>query len=224
VNFVAWGSAARFCNWLSNGQPIGNQDASTTEDGSYDLNGATSGADLAAVTRKNGALYVIPTEDEWYKAAYYDPNKPGGAGYWSYPTRSDTPPSNAFSATETNNANYTSDDGPGNGYTIGDPYYRTEASAFAGSPGPWGTFDQGGNVFEWIEAVLYPEQDAFRGVRGGGYLSIPDALRGSFRGYSGETNVDVDTMIGFRVACLPEPTSVILLAAGVALLRRHPRK
>ena len=95
LDFV--GDAARFANWLHNGQPTtGLQDLSTTEDGSYFLNGATSDSPLMAVTRKAGATWVIPSGDEWYKAAYYDPNKSGAsvAGYWDYPTKSDTEPSN----------------------------------------------------------------------------------------------------------------------------------
>jgi hypothetical protein len=42
VNYVSWGDSARFSNWLHNGQPTGPQGLSTTEDGSYFLNGATS--------------------------------------------------------------------------------------------------------------------------------------------------------------------------------------
>lgn len=41
VTYVGWGDAARFANWLHNGQPTGAQSASTTEDGAYTLNGAT---------------------------------------------------------------------------------------------------------------------------------------------------------------------------------------
>ena len=104
---VSWGDAARFCNWLQNGQPTGAEGAGTTETGAYTLNGATTNAALMAVTRNAGATYFIPSENEWYKAAYYDPNKPGGAGYWTYPTQSNTAPSNMLSSTGTNNANFT---------------------------------------------------------------------------------------------------------------------
>ena len=69
---VNWGDAARFSNWLTNGQPnTGVQDPTTTENGSYYLNGAVTQAQLMAVTRKPNARYVIPSEDEWYKAAYH---------------------------------------------------------------------------------------------------------------------------------------------------------
>ena len=75
----------------------------TTETGAYTLNGDTTS--LLTETRNAGATYFIPSENEWYKAAYY---KGGGtnAGYWTYPTQSNTAPSNTLSATGTNNANY----------------------------------------------------------------------------------------------------------------------
>ncbi len=146
VSWVSWGDAVRFANWLTNGQPTGPQGPATTEDGSYYLNGATSDAALMAVTRRPDARYVIPTENEWYKAAYYDPNKPGGPGYWTYTTKRDwPPPSNVLSASGTNNANFFGGRSDSD-YTIGGPYWRTEVGAFASCPGPYGAYDQGGNV------------------------------------------------------------------------------
>jgi len=83
VTFVSWFDAARYCNWLHNGRGNG-----STETGAYTLNGATTGD---AVAKNPGALYWIPTENEWYKAAYH---KSGGrnTGYWTYATQSDTAP------------------------------------------------------------------------------------------------------------------------------------
>src|ERR1043166_7794532 len=77
VTYVNWGDAVRFANWLHNGQPSGLQDATTTEDGAYTLNGALSNADLSAVSRNADASWFIPTENEWYKAAYYQPATKG---------------------------------------------------------------------------------------------------------------------------------------------------
>lgn len=68
VNYINWFMAARFVNWLHNGMPSGQQTSLTTEDGAYTLNGATSGT---SITKNPSALYWIPTEDEWYKAAYF---------------------------------------------------------------------------------------------------------------------------------------------------------
>lgn len=78
VTFVSWGDAARFSNWLHNGQPTGSQNASTTEDGAYTLNGAISDAALYAVSRNANANWFIPSVNEWYKAAYHQPADQGG--------------------------------------------------------------------------------------------------------------------------------------------------
>ena len=55
---VSWGDAARFCNWLQNGQPTGAEGTGTTETGAYTLNGATTQSALMAITRNAGATYV----------------------------------------------------------------------------------------------------------------------------------------------------------------------
>ena len=84
VNYVSWFDAARFANWLHN--KVDNASVtgdSATEDGSYTLNGAMSGVIIA----NNGARYRIPTENEWYKAAYYN-----GSGYYSYATQNNILP------------------------------------------------------------------------------------------------------------------------------------
>jgi hypothetical protein len=70
VNYISWFRAARFCNWLNNNKPSGPQNTSTTEDGAYTLNGAVSGT---TVSKNAEAKFWIPSEDEWYKAAFYNP-------------------------------------------------------------------------------------------------------------------------------------------------------
>ncbi|MFA6135002.1 MAG: SUMF1/EgtB/PvdO family nonheme iron enzyme [Phycisphaerae bacterium] len=193
VNYVSWGDAARFANWLTHGQPAGPQDANTTEDGSYLLNGATSYEALMAVTRKTaaqGGRYYIPTEDEWYKAAYY---KGGGlnAGYRSFSTGNNSSLSNDLSNPDgNNNANFYQ-----GGYTLGSPYYRTEAGDFENSQSPYGTFDQGGNVWEWNETILCP---SCRGLRGGSFDRYDDYLHASHR--SGDNPTNEDFNIGFRLS------------------------
>ena len=127
-------------NWLHNGQPIGAQGLNTTEDGAYHLNGATTEAQLMAVTRKDGAQYWIPTENEWYKAAYHKNNGVTG-NYWDYPTSSDSVPGRDLNDASGNNANYY-----GNPFPIQWPHYTTVVGEFQNSDSPYGTFDQGGNV------------------------------------------------------------------------------
>jgi probable HAF family extracellular repeat protein len=203
---VTWGDAARFCNWLQNGQPIGSEGDGTTETGAYTLSGAVTNSALMAITRSTVAKYVIPTEDEWYKAAYY---KGGGTdvGYWTYQTQSDIPPSNISSSTGTNNANYYA-----GSYT--DPTNRlTPVGLFSSSPGPYGTYDMGGDVFQWNEAAY---SSSLRVLRGSSWASLPYGLASSFR--FDDDPVMAACGVGFRVAIVPEPGSIVLVLAGAACL------
>ncbi len=94
VTYVDFGNAARFVNWLQNGQPTGSQNASTTEDGAYTLNGKITASDLRTVVRNPDAKWFIPTTDEWYKAAYHQPASQGGDSddYWEYPMMTNKEP------------------------------------------------------------------------------------------------------------------------------------
>ena len=156
-----------------------------------------------AVTRNAGATYFIPSENEWYKAAYYNPSN---SSYWLYPTQSNTEPSYVLSATGTNNAN--------SSYPFSDPTdYLTPVGAFAASPGPYGTYDMGGDVWQWNEANF---NDLSRGMRGCSWKMGAPALAAYERFASSPDGPTVSNEdIGFRVAsAVPEPGSVTLLIAG----------
>ena len=83
IVYLTWFNAARYCNWLQNGKPVGNQDSSTTEDGAYTLNGATYGIK----ERNINAQYYLLNEDEWVKAAFYN-----SSSYYNFATQSNTTP------------------------------------------------------------------------------------------------------------------------------------
>lgn len=181
VSHVSFLDACRFANWLHNGQGDGD-----TEDGAYTLNGYR-GTDGRRVRRNPGARWFVPSEDEWYKAAYYDPQKPGGPGYWDFPTRSDEKPSRDFAGP--NAANYYE------GSYLDKDYRRTEVGAFASSPSGYGTLDQGGNVYEWTEGLVPPFLRCFWGgsfASDGGKNQRADNLQMS-------SNSD-DGSVGFRIA------------------------
>ncbi|MBI4578863.1 MAG: SUMF1/EgtB/PvdO family nonheme iron enzyme [Planctomycetes bacterium] len=218
VSWLSWGDAARFCNWLTNGQPgisgyDGNgqpifdpvpQNANSTEDGSYYLNGATTNAALMAVTRKANAIWVIPSEDEWYKAAYHK-NDGVTANFWDYPTRTNTMPIAENPPGGVNSVNARHDGNP-------EP---KPVGAYIYAASPYGTFDQGGNLWEWTEAVV----SVGRQLRGGSFDLDASATWALGRGFYFNPNREL-SYTGFRVAYIPEPATVCLLMIGALLARR----
>jgi len=220
VTEVSWFDAARFCNWMTNGQPTGlGEVAGSTETGAYTLNGALSG-----IFNYNGTgLYRLPTENEWYKAAYYDPGLNGGAGgYWSYATRSNTAPGNVVGAA-VNQANYkttvysVTQTGSVSGVNA-----LTDVGAFTNSASAYGTYDENGDVYQWNDAVIL---SSLKGARGGPWSLGSGLMQSSFQGRSAP-EVGLND-IGFRVATIatvPEPSSAVsLIVAGGLLLARRRR-
>lgn len=198
---VSWYEAARFVNWLNEekGRPAAYRfDAS----GVFQLwTDVDPGYDPANPFRNSLADYFLPSVDEWYKAAYYDPIV---GGYWDYPTGSDDVPMPVASGTDPGTAVWNQTSG------------RADV-ALAGGQSPFGTVGQGGNVNEWNEGP-------FEGVLD----SLPDpdvrALRGGTSGLSStgssmSSQAGVDRLAsressanGFRIASrVPEPSACILL-------------
>jgi len=162
VNYVSLYDAMRFANWMHNGQPgLGQpapQDENSTEDGAYDMSLG------ASAKRKAGAAYFVPDEDEWYKAAYHK-NNTVTSDYSAYPTCADEKPGNDITQPDSgNNANFCAESNNPNDLALGPPFYRTPVGQFENSASCYGTFDQAGNVWEWIE-------DTSGVVRGGSWAS-----------------------------------------------------
>jgi sulfatase modifying factor 1 len=223
VTFVSWWDAARFANWMHNGQGSG-----STETGAYTLGGATSGT---LPTVNPGAQFFLPSEDQWYKAAYYK-GSGTNAGYWDYATQSDTVPGNVIGS-GTNQANYNN----GNVYSVtqsgitSGQNYLTDVGAFTNSPSGYGTFDQTGNVDEWLDRT--GGTGSSNGVvRGGTWAAWAQNLPSTFR-LTPPATVE-DSALGFRLAGVvsspsgvPEidpsgvPFVTALLVGGLALLERR---
>ncbi len=219
VAWVSWGDAARFANWLHNNQPMGLQDASTTEDGTYTLNGAISDAALSSVSRNSGAVWFIPSEDEWYKAAYHKNDGVTG-NYWDYPTSTDSvpysvQPPGSDAPTQSNAGNFYQNGFAATGSDAFDTSqnYTTDAGAYTLSVSPYGTYDQGGNVWEWNEALI---SGSFRGSRGGSFADLSVGLQSSTR-YFIDPSIKYG-IFGFRVATVPEPSTAVLAIVGCALM------
>lgn len=188
---ISWFSALRFANWLHNGQPTGGQDASTTEDGSYTF----SGHEIVGA-RNPGTTIVLTSEDEWYKAAYYDALS---TSYFDYPAGTDSQTTCAAPGATPNTANC--------GSAVGD---LTDVGSYTGSASPNGTFDQGGNVWEWNESAV--GESSNRGIRGGALGTGSLLLAAAYRGEHGP---GATADVGFRVALVPEPSTALLLAFGL---------
>jgi formylglycine-generating enzyme required for sulfatase activity len=203
VNFVSFYDSLRFTNWLNNGQ--GSAD---TETGAYTLLGGTATpSNGLTVTRNLGANVFLPSENEWYKAAYYDGVS---ATYFDYATGTDVAP---VCAAPTGTANRANCGGVVNA--------ATDVGAYTGSPSPYGTFDQAGNVWEWNEQIV--SGGSSRGVRGGSWNSSASALAASGPSANFPHNETVN--FGFRVASLvPEPGTSLLVMTGLAGLAARQRR
>jgi sulfatase modifying factor 1 len=180
-----------------------------------------------------GATFYVPTEDQWYKAAYY---MGGGtsAGYWDFATQSDSNPTAVTagstgigSAGSTGNfANYLNaadwNGQDGNVTTVGTN----------GGPSAYGAFDMSGNLLEWND--LTGSAGSFRGMRGGSWVNFAFSVSSSSGG-SVDPSIENDS-IGFRLAspvsssAVPEidpatGLSALSLVAGVLAMieqrRRH---
>jgi formylglycine-generating enzyme required for sulfatase activity len=215
VNFVSWLDAARYANWLENGQPTGPPSNTTTEQGAFDLTVPDAGT--AAVLDPD-ASWSLATEDEWYKAAYFDPAPP--SRYVLFPTGSNIEPrpmqrdglGNGFGG----DLNYF--DGPGgtNPEPVG---VLTVGSGEPGSESAYGTRDQGGNVAEWMADDAEGGQ---RVMRGGGFrdgssafLSFPSPERSSQLRPPDHESDDVGIRI---VRLIPEPEAWLLQAVALVTI------
>lgn len=200
VNYVSWGDAARFANWMHNGQPTGEQDLNTTEDGSYLLNGAMTKPELMMARRRPGVTWVIPSEDEWYKAAYHK-NDGVTANYFDYAPGGYTLPENEVIDPD---PGYNANVAHGTKLAIGSPYYRTVVEEYENSESAYGTFDQTGNVWEWTEGIVSPD---FRVIRQGSYgVVMFDNRRAQDRSYNPPTSHSSHQ--GFRLADVSGVTAV----------------
>ena len=198
---ASWYEAAKFANWLTSGDAL---------QGAYGFSDATTftGVDRDTALTTFGTIYVLPTEDEWYKAAYL---KSDGSGYTLYATGDSVP-------TAGTDANY--NDANTAPWNVG-----------SGSVENNGTYDMGGNVWEWGESAYSggePTGGESRVLRGGLWGSFSGVLQSSNR--DGDFAPDFEIIpVGFRVAsvsaavaAVPEPSSVGLLVIGAmgCMLRR----
>jgi formylglycine-generating enzyme len=212
---MTWFEAAAFVNWLNDQRTPGLK--------AYNLTGVTALTPWASgdawqaggvnLYRHKDAYYFLPSEDEWYKAAYHQ-NTGVNADYWDYATGSNTIPTAVASGT-----------------TAGTAVYANATSSpaevnNAGGLSAYGTMGQNGNVYEWAESAydgINNSSSEARAFRGGFWGETEGDLRSSLR--SGLPITGSISYIGFRVASVPEPTSTVLMcSAGLLALARRRRR
>jgi len=220
---ISWYEAAAFVNWLN---------TSSGKTPAYDLtfsNGSWSMALWSSeqawtaggtnLYRNKDAFYFLPSENEWYKPAYYNA---AGTNYFLYPTASNTAPTAVASGTYADTAVYN--------FAGLEPAVVTNAGGLS----PVLTMGQGGNVAEWMESSFdgtnsSASQD--RAILGGSYQSFwypgvtTNPLLSSARGIGVPSNEIRN--VGFRVASVPEPSTHALMAlagltcGGWQMMRRR---
>lgn len=191
---ITWHQAAQYCNWLTSGN---------VNNGAYAISeGLVTGIDRAGALSSYSTIYVLPTEDEWYKAAYFT-----GSGYSLYANGTGTAPTHGV------DANYNTLGGYFNGpaWTVG-----------SGTAEQNLTYNMMGNVWEWLESAddgtldnLGTEGMAFRG---GDYFQGVGKLDSSARG-SAELPSGEFYNTGMRVVeIIPEPGTISLMSLSTVSL------
>ena len=204
---VSWYEAARFVNFL-------NTISGNTAAYKFDLNGnfqlwtvSDAGYNPNNLFRNSLAKYFLPSNDEWYKSAYGSPQ-----GTWfDYPTGSDLAPTSVSGGTNSDTAVYGQD-------IIADVDNAGGLSAY-------GTMAQGGNLREWMETAWDKVNDAAhedRTIRGGPWYNPVRNLDSSNR-FAAVPEME-ENRNGFRVAMVPEPSSLSLLLAGGAVFAAARRR
>jgi len=176
VFFVTFFSAVRYANWLHN-----DRQQALTESGAYDLSRTDK------VERSAKARVWLPSENEWYKAAYFQPEAHGGpvGNYWKFPLSTDQTPVRADPGSELTNAACFSR-GFGGIVPVG---------SYPNARSPWGALDMGGNVWEWTDTIVFGSK---RVLRGGSAPHNVEKLQSNVRTNASPERWYPDT--GFRLA------------------------
>ena len=212
VNFVSWYSAARFANWLHNGQTT---NVASMETGSYTVNNVSSGPVL---TRTANATWVLPTLNEWFKGGFHNATGLTSTSYTQYASNSNTiPTASATSLTAANAANF-------NGATAGSTG-PLAVGAYTNTTSAYGLYDMMGNVAEMTEAAQATSGSGLNryATMSGAWSSLSTTFAANYSLafttpiYTG--TAAANSGMGFRLANVepvPEPGTIALAGVGLA--------
>jgi sulfatase modifying factor 1 len=197
VVWVTWYDTLRFANWLNNGQGSGD-----TESGAYTLLGGTpTPSNAASITRNPEAKIVLPNENEWYKAAYFNGTT---SSYFQYPTSSNTSPTSTGPTSNPNSSNLF-------GAVLG----LTDVGVYSGTTSPSGAFDMAGNAWELNETFIGGQ--TAHGLRGSAWDDGFRLLEPWWRATDATVAMGDDS-VGFRVAMIPEPSTGVLAVLAFGMM------
>ncbi len=152
-NFANFTVAARFANSLTNGKILSKTSSSSggfnyvTYTVRLSTRTATGMYNIAnpQTTRTRSTGFVIPSNNEWVKAAYYDPKGGGTDSYWAYPTGPFNQPNVAVLNPTTGDVDNASDQ-PLATYNPNDPNSSVDTPGAPPGPGPdWCPSQAGSN-------------------------------------------------------------------------------
>lgn len=187
---LSWHEAAQYCNWLT---------SSNTDVGAYTIVGGLVTAIDRSYRNANGVVYVLPTEDEWYKAAYFT-----GSGYSLYANGTGTAPTHGVDANFNTAGGYSG----GPAWLVGSGSLETN-----------GTYNMMGNVWEWLESAADGNLDSIGedvAFRGGDYFQGVGYLQSSNRSFDTPTGEYYNT--GLRIVAIPEPGTISLMSLSTISL------
>lgn len=215
---LTWNEAARFVNWLNTSQghspayrfvgSLPNENIRLWEAGQV-------GFDPNNPYRNSQAHYFLPTYDEWFKSAFYNPET---KSYNTYATGGDILPLPVSGGTAPGTVVY------------GQPILAGPADINnAGGLSSYGTMAQNGNVLEWSETNIVnpPFDPTLARVHPSDDWSTSAVGLPSQSGRGGSPPTFQSLYVGLRIAAvatIPEPHTCLFALTGIGFLSLFRRR